>query len=381
MNEFVRSFLPAYLIPGTKKLRPSKWVALAFLFLLTLVPLHYTFTGSTWFVKLFISANIFAIFAMSWDFISGYTGQENLGHHFFVGIGSFLVGLFTVSLVKGALIEGQNLPPIISFHLHPIILILLGGFLAALFGLLIGIPCLRLEGLYLGLATLATGLIFFEFTDSILPTLHPVLKAHSTEGIYGLPKLVDHIVIFYFIIYVFLFLVLFFLYTYTRSNYGLILKAIKEDEIATKAVGINTTFYKVSAFVVSAFIAGIAGTLFAYNIEAVSPYYVDTFLLVKIISICIVGGMGTITGGFGGSYFLVLLLLGMDEASRFLEDVTDISEIRDAYKIFEDIFYYGCIVLVMLFMPDGVITTAIRKTTDWYQKKKSPQKTLLKESR
>jgi branched-chain amino acid transport system permease protein len=372
MNEILTSAAPAYFYPGTGRLRPSKWVTLALILFLALVPLHYFITDSTWIVKLFISANIFALFAISWDFLSGYTGQENFGHHFFVGVGGFMVGLFTVALVKGATIEGVQYSPLIGFQLPAVVIIPAGGIISAVFGLLIGIPCLRLSGLFLALATLAMGLIFVEFTDNILPILHPVLTTYCTEGVYNIAHLTGgNITSFYYITLSVMVVSLFMIYTYTRSHYGLLLKAIREDETATKAVGINTTYYKVAIFAVSAFFAGIGGTFYAYSLGAITGMYIDTHLLLKIVSICIVGGMGTITGSFGGAYFLMFVLMGMDEIARLISDVTDIMGIRAAYRIFEDIFYYGVIVIVMLFMPEGVITTFIKKCTSRYNQMKA----------
>jgi branched-chain amino acid transport system permease protein len=370
MREFCKSLVPAFLIPGTGKVRPSKWFTLGFILFLALVPIHYVLTDSTWLVKLFISANIFAILAMSWDLLSGYTGQENFGHHFFVGVGGYLVGLFTVALVNGATIEGVEMPALIGTKLPSCVIILLGGIVAAVFGFLIGVLCLRLAGPYLALATLAMGFIFVEFTDRILPGLNPVLETYSTEGIYNIPHLTGgNIGLFYYIILLVLIASLLFHYAFSRSHYGLLLKAIREDETATKALGINTTFYKVTIFTISAFFAGIGGTFLAYSVEAIAASYVDTHLLLKIISICIVGGMGTITGGFGGAYFLMLALLGMDEVARVVSDMTEIAGIRSAYKIFEGLFYYGVIIIVMLFMPEGIITAIIKKATALYHRK------------
>ncbi len=370
MSEFSKSVMPAFFEPGTRKLKPSKWFTLGFLLFLALVPLHYLITDSTWIVKLFISANIFAIFAISWDLLSGYTGQENFGHHFFVGVGGYTVGLLTVALVQGAMIEGMETPAIIGINFPSFVIILLGGIGGATFGFLIGVLCLRLAGPYLALATLAMGFIFIEFTDRILPGLNPVLETHSTEGIYNLPHLTGgNIGAFYYIVLFVLIGTFLFNYVLTRSHYGLLLKAIREDETATKALGINTTFHKVLVFTISAFFAGIGGTFLAYSVQAIAASYVDTHLLLKIISICIVGGMGTITGGFGGAYFLMFALLGMDEIARFVADITGIMEIRSAYKIFEDLFYYGVIIVVMLFMPEGIISAAIKKATVLYHRK------------
>lgn len=369
MGNFIKSFLPSYFVPGTKKLRPSKWIALGFFIILFFVPLHKLATGNTWVVKLVIKANIFAIFAISWDILSGYTGQENFGHHFFIGVGSFFVGLLTVALVKSANIDGTALSAVISFKLPPVVIIILAGISSAIFGLLIGIPCLKLAGPYLALATLAMGLIFHEFVDKILPEFSPVIKQHTTEGIRDIPSLAS-LDAFYYILLIVLLVSLFVIYSYSRSHYGLVLKAIKKDEPAAKAMGINTTFYKVSIFTGSAFFAGLAGAFYAYFLGTISPDSVESHLTLKIISMCIVGGMGTVSGSFGGAYFLIFMLEIMSQLARGISELTGAYGIREAFKVFEDIFYYGVIILVMLFMPKGIVTTSIKKITDRYNKKK-----------
>lgn len=373
MKEFLKPIIASFINPNTKKIRPSKWVALIFFMLLTLVPIHQMATENTWLVKLILTTNIFAIFAISWDILSGYTGQENFGHHFFVGVGGFMVGLFTVALVKPGVVEGATQAALVNVNIPGGILILISGFLAAFFGLLIGVPCLKLSGPYLALATISMGLIFYEFVDKILPGLHPVIKSHATESIRGLPSLVSSPILFYYIVLIVTIISLLVLYSYSRSNYGFVLKAIKKDEPAAKAMSINTTFYKVTVFMVSAFFAGIAGAFLAYSLGSIAGADIQTNLGIKIISMCIVGGIGTISGSFGGSYFLMILLWSMNEIARLLSDITGIDGIVTFYKIFEDIFYFGAIVLVLLFMPHGILTSVINKFNARYLKKKSTE--------
>ena len=373
MKEFLKPIIASFINPNTKKIRPSKWVALIFFMLLTLVPIHQMATENTWLVKLILTTNIFAIFAISWDILSGYTGQENFGHHFFVGVGGFMVGLFTVALVKPGVVEGATQAALVNVNIPGGILILISGVLAAFFGLLIGVPCLKLSGPYLALATISMGLIFYEFVDKILPGLHPVIKSHATESIRGLPSLVSSPILFYYIVLIVTIISLLVLYSYSRSNYGFVLKAIKKDEPAAKAMSINTTFYKVTVFMVSAFFAGIAGAFLAYSLGSIAGADIQTNLGIKIISMCIVGGIGTISGSFGGSYFLMILLWSMNEIARLLSDITGIDSIVTFYKIFQDIFYFGAIVLVLLFMPHGILTSVINKFNARYLKKKSTE--------
>jgi branched-chain amino acid transport system permease protein len=321
-------------------------------------------TGNSWLVKLFIEANIFAIFVMSWDILSGYTGQENFGHHFFVGVGAFLIGLFTVAFVKPATVDGVQMAAILGFKLPSYLLIIFAGILAALFGVFLGIPCLKLSGPFLALATLSMGLIFHEFVDKILPGLSPMLKAHTTEGIRSIPKLVSSQYTFYYLLLGVLLVSLVLIYTFSRSHYGLVLRAIKEDEPAAKAMGISTTFYKVATFSMAAFFAGVAGAFMAYSLGAISPADVESSTTLKIISMCIVGGMGTISGSFGGAYFLILLMFALKEIARFLTSITGIAAIKTVFVEFEDVFYYGAIVLVLLFMPKGIIATVTKKLAE-----------------
>ncbi len=359
MKDFFKSFLPAYFHPGTKKLKPSKIFVLCFLVFLALVPFHSVITGKTWFTKIFLTANIFAIFAVSWDILSGYTGQENIGHHFFVGIGAFLVGLFTVAFIKTSSSSGVTHAAILSFRMPDVLIIILGGFLSSIFGILIGIPCLKLKGPYLALATLSMGLLFHEFVDKVLPVLHPNLKAHATETIMGIPQLTGSLTSFYYLVFFVMLASVFIIYSYSRSHYGLVLKAIKIDEPASKAMGINTTFYKVAVFSASAFFAGIGGALFAYSLNSIAAPTVETQLTLKIISMAVVGGMGTISGSFGGAYFLIFITWIMNDLTRALSTIPGLYSINTIYKKYEDIFYYGLIIIVLLFMPQGVITSLI----------------------
>jgi len=248
----------------------------------------------------------------------------------------------------------------------------MSGVTAALFGVIIGIPCLKLSGPYLALSTLAMGLIFYEFVDKILPSINPVIRAHATEGIRDIPSLTGSLTSFYFLVLIIMIISLFIVYSLSRSQFGLVLKAIKKDEPAAKAMGINTTLYKVITFALSAFFAGLAGSLLAYSLGAISPADVKMDLTTKIISMCIVGGIGTISGSFGGAYFLMFLMWGMNEIARLLSQIpiSGFEKIASAYKIFEDIFYYGAIIVFLLFMPNGIVTTIIKKCTVIYNKKK-----------
>ncbi len=175
-------------------------------------------------------AMIFAIFAASWDLLTGISGQISFGHAIFFGVAGYLCAY---------LISYQNYPVWLA--------ILIGTLGATLFGLLIGVPCLRLKGPYLALGTLAFSLILLKlFLQGSLAHIF-----FGSEGISALPKLSKNPIIEYFIVFIFLIISLIVLLQISKSKLGTIFKSIRDDETGADASGINTTRYKVLAFMIS----------------------------------------------------------------------------------------------------------------------------------
>ncbi|MHA1965338.1 MAG: branched-chain amino acid ABC transporter permease [Candidatus Thorarchaeota archaeon] len=284
---------------------------------LFLVPL----TGNEYLTKIIVTSMILAIFAASWDLLAGFAGQVSFGHAAFFGIS----GYFTAAFVK-------------FFGVHWLIAIFIGGGYAVVFSLLIGIPCLRLKGPYLALGTLAFALILWNlfFTGTWLG---------GTEGISGLPSLGDIFVVFY-IVAMFMVASLIIMRAIVDSRLGTILKSIRDDETCADASGINTTVYKLIAFMISGFFAGIAGALFVLDSTAVNPGVFQTLYSFYAIIMAAIGGMVTIYGSVIGSFLFTLL-------SEFLRPLA-----AAALLIFATL-----LILIVRFAEHGVMNPVL----DWVQ--------------
>jgi branched-chain amino acid transport system permease protein len=225
---------------------------------------------------------ILAIFAASWDLLAGFAGQVSFGHAAFFGISGYV----TAAFVK-------------FYGLHWIIALLAGAGVAVVFSVLIGIPCLRLKGPYLALGTLAFALILYNLflSGSWLG---------GTQGISALPSLGSVFVVFY-IIAAFMIVSLIIMRTVVDSRLGTVFKAIRDDEVGADATGINTTTYKLIAFMISGLFAGISGALFVLDTTAVNPALYQPLYSFYAIIMASIGGIATIYGSIVGSFLFTLL--------------------------------------------------------------------------
>ncbi|MGB9858026.1 MAG: branched-chain amino acid ABC transporter permease [Dictyoglomaceae bacterium] len=279
-----------------------------------------------YFYQLLIFFGINSILAMSLNLINGFAGQFSIGHAGFMAVG----GYFSAAL---SVYQGEKLISILSFLpgklpqlLVFFIFLLLGGLLSASLGLLVGIPTLRLKGDYLAIATLGFG----EIVRVIILNLDIV---GGPRGFPGIPQRTDFSwVIFWFII---CFLVI---KNLINSSHGRAIISIREDEIASETMGINTTFYKVVAFTIGAFFAGIAGGLFAHYLMMLHPSSFTFFRSVEILLMIVLGGMGSITGSILGAFVLTIL----PEALR-------------GFTYLRLVIYSIILILVMLLRPQGLM--------------------------
>jgi len=266
---------------------PGRVIALIFFIILFCAPF---ITDNEYFLGIIVLSTIFALFAISWDLLSGFTGQLNLGHALFFGVSAYSAGLLNVHL-----------------HYSPWITIPFGAIVAVLVGLVVGIPALRLRGFYLGLVTLTFPLIllgiFFAFPNFTGGEL----------GISGIDRLASSRIAEYYIVAV-IFTVsslLIWKLMDTKNKVirlGILLHAIREDEITARASGINTTLQKFIAFALSAFFAGIAGGLYAHYMRIAAPSTLELFFSFQAILWTIFGGITTIYGPVVGVFILYPLL-------------------------------------------------------------------------
>jgi branched-chain amino acid transport system permease protein len=287
------------------------------------------------FLRNFTLAMIFSIFAASWDLLTGISGQISFGHAIFFGIGGYLCAY------------------LVAFLGFPIWLAIPSGALGAVaFGLIIGIPCLRLRGPYLALGTLAFSLILLKIF--LLGSLSDIF--FGSEGIsynsgpYPLTKLSNNPLIEYFIIFITMIISFIVIFQIVKSKFGTILKSIRDDEMGADASGINTTKYKVYAFMISSLFAGIAGAFYALYNRAVNPSgNLGTVISFFAILMASLGGLTTISGSSLGAFFFI-----------FLEYIL----IQVGASLYVQLIFAITLIIVVRFAEHGILKPIVERLKD-----------------
>ena len=250
---------------------------------------------NNYYLQVMISVGINVILAVSLNLINGYTGQFSLGHAGFMAAGAYAAAYITKE--KGATIlhtlGGAN---VFSTAVLFVGALALGGLTAAFAGLLVGVPSLRLKGDYLAIVTLGFG----EIIRVLIQNADAVGAASGYGGITGYTTL--------FWTYAVAALTIYIIVSLIDSTYGRGFLTVRDDEIAAEAMGINTTRYKVEAFVLGAFIAGVAGGLYAHSYTYINPSNFDFQLSIQIVIMVILGGMGSTAGVACAAVLLTVLL-------------------------------------------------------------------------
>ncbi len=222
------------------------------------------------------------ILAVSLNLTTGFLGELSLGHAGFMAIGAYTGAILTTR---------SNLPEVVEF----ILAIILGGLVAAIFGILIGVPVLRLKGDYLAIVTLAFG----EIIRSVINSLD------ITGGAMGLSKIPKYSN--YKWGYVLTIITIILIANLVKSRHGRAIIAIRENYIAAEAMGIKVSKYKILAFVIAAFFAGIAGVLYGHNLSILKPGSFDYNKSIEVLVIVVLGGMGSIRGSVIAAIILTIL--------------------------------------------------------------------------
>jgi len=289
---------------------------------LLLVPL----TGNEYLTTIIITSMILAIFAASWDLLAGFAGQVSFGHSAFFGIAGYVTAAFVRFL-----------------GYHWVIALLAGAGMAVVFSLLIGIPCLRLKGPYLALGTLAFSLVLYRLflTGTWLG---------GTEGISGLPRAENPYLVFYAIAG-FMVVSLVAMRAIADSRLGTVMKAIRDDELCADASGINTTVYKLLAFMISGFFAGIAGAIFVLDTTAVNPAIYQPLYSFYAIIMASIGGIATIYGSIIGAFLFIIL-----------------SEVLRPLAAAALLIFAALLILIIRFAEEGVMNPVLEKVQELYDK-------------
>lgn len=283
------------------------------------------------------------ILAVSLNLIYGFTGMFSLGHAGFMAIGAYTSALLILPAAQKEMI--YILQPLIwpfsVMHAPFVISVILGGLFAALFGLLIAIPVLRLGGDYLGIATLG----FAEIIRVIFTNITPI-----TNGALGIKGIPDYANLWWD--YGWCVLTLYFIIRILGSNFGNCLKAIRDDEVAAQAMGINTFRYRVVSFSIGAFFAGVGGALMGSLITTIDPKMFNFQLTFNILMIVVAGGLGSITGSVAGSVVITVLL----EWLRFVEYPVDFGFVHiPGIPGMRMVIFSVALLLIILFRRQGII--------------------------
>ncbi len=295
-----------------------------------------------YFQHLLVTSLIFVIFASSWNLLTGYAGQLNLGAAAFFGIGAYGSALCSMHL-----------------GISPWLGILTGSLLAAGAGFLLGIPSLRLSGPYLAITTIG----FAEILR--LVAMNWVDLTRGSLGLYGIPPLPGFFGIeftnersYYYVCLAGVMLTLFSFRRLTRSKFGLTLQSMREDELGASSIGVSTSRYKLAVFTISAFFGGLAGALFAHYQQLISPDMMSLSETFTALTMAVLGGLGSLTGPVIGAFLLTFLSEGL----RFVEDII---------KIDVRLIIYGLLLMMtIIFMPGGIMGLVSRLQPKKWQKGK-----------
>jgi len=276
-----------------------------------------------------VTIGINVILAVSLNVATGYLGQLPLGHAGFMAVGAYAGGIFMKATPLASLLKEGNT---IAALPYIILALLISGVVAGIFGLIIGIPALRLRGDYLAIITLGFG----EIIRVVLTNIDDLLGFDFTGGAAGLkqvPKISSFTLVFICVA-----LTCLVIHMVMKSRHGRAILAIRENEIAAESVGINTTYYKTLAFVMSAFFAGIAGCLYAGYLGSLFPSTFKFMKSIEILVMVVLGGMGSMLGSVVAASVLTVI-------SELLRSVGDLRMV----------FYALALVLMMIFRPKGLM--------------------------
>jgi branched-chain amino acid transport system permease protein len=291
---------------------------LAIILALAVIP---PFIGNLYYIQVMIFIGIYIILALSLNLLNGYVGLLSIGHAAFYGIGAY---------ASAKLVMEVGLPFLLAMPA--------AGCIAGLFGYLIAKPTLRLSGIYMTLATLGFNMIFFlvlqnwmSFTNGPLGIMDippPNIFGYRVESRLG----------YYYLIFFLVLLTVGSMHRLMTCRFGRALVGIRENELAAEAMGVHTTRYKIQAFVLAAFYAGIAGSYYAHFVKYISPdsfYIYESFILLAMLAF---GGQGNLIGPVVGAVILIII----PELFRFLQE----------YRM---LVYGGILVVMMLVRRQGLL--------------------------
>ena len=292
-----------------------------FLFAVATLVLPFFLKGN-YLLNVFVFVGINTMLAVGLNLLLGYAGQISLGHAAFFGMGAYISGIITS-----------------RYPVEPFLIMMLAAFLAGTLAFVIGFPILKLKGHYLAMATLGFGIIMYIiFNETVDWTGGP-------SGLSGIPNLQIGSLIFdndlnnYYLVWIFTLVVMLLSINLSHSRIGRALRAINDSEVAARVMGVNARILKVQIFTVSAVISAVAGSLYAHIMTFIAPASFGFNFSVELLTMVVVGGLGSIYGSFLGAALLTML----PEFLRVFQDL--------------DIIIYGLMLILMtMYMPGGIVS-------------------------
>ena len=326
---------------------------------------------NSYYYQIIIYCGINIILASSLNLINGYTGQFSLGHAGFMAIGAYVSAALSTYFAPTLLaVLGDG---VIGRAIWFIAVLTIGGAGAAVVGIIVGVPSLRLKGDYLAITTLG----FSEIIRVVIQNLDVIGASQGFRGVYVysngvrslemVPELSDITYKFYdipkytdfFWAFLVVTILIFGITNLMRSTYGRGFIAVKDDEIVAEAMGINTTKFKVTAFIIGAFFAGVAGGLYAHFLQYINPEDFNFLRSVEIVAMVILGGMGSTFGVVIAAIVLTIL-------PELLRDVQQ-------YRM---IIYALLLIVMMILRPQGLFGIKMGRKKKKISPEETPEATL-----
>jgi len=295
---------------------------------------------NAYYLDVLFGIGINIILAVSLNLINGYAGQFSLGHGGFVAVGAYTAASITTFAGPSFLAAFGSAQETAGVPALFLVALVAGGLLAALAGFAVGVPSLRLKGDYLAIVTLGFG-------EIIRVIFQNVKAVGGPSGMKGIASYTN-----FFWTYACVALTIYTVLSLVHSTYGRGFLAVHDDEVAASAMGINTTRYKVTAFVVGAFFAGMAGGLYAHLKTFIAPSGFDFMMSIEIVTIVILGGMGNTPGVIAAAILLTLLPQGLRILSGLQIGGFSLSWVGELRMI----IYALLIILIMLTRPQGLFS-------------------------
>ncbi|CAM8670533.1 LivM ABC-type branched-chain amino acid transport system, permease component [Comamonadaceae bacterium] len=272
---------------------------------------------------------IYAIAGLGLMLLAGFTGQFSLGHAAFLGVGAY----------TQAYLVQMGVPFVMALALS--------GTLSAAIGMVVGIPALRLKGIYLGMATLSFGFIIEE----VFARWESVTGGNAGKSVAAIQMFgydLSSGTGFYFVCLVLTVLCTLGILNLLRSPTGRAFVAIRDSEISAQSMGIHLAYYKTLSFSISAALAGMAGALYAHNLRFISPDQFNLLQSIDLLLMIVIGGLGSVHGVFLGAIFLIILPQGISLSKEFLPEI-----IGQAPGL-KSVIYGSVLIAFVLFEPMGL---------------------------